>query len=56
MGLLATLTEKYGTEFNASTKLVKIVKALTNAQLFPHTRMAYESVGNSDNIQDAAKT
>jgi len=56
MGLITTLTEKYGATFSASTELVEIVKVLTNAQLFPHTRMAYETDGNSDNIHDVAKT
>jgi len=47
---MAALTEKYGTEFSAAPKPIEIIVALTNAQLYPHTRIAYESAGNSDNI------
>ena len=47
---MAALTEKYGTEFSAAPEPVEIIVALTNAQLFPHTRIAYKSDGNFDNI------
>jgi len=47
---MAAITEKYGTEFNATPQPLEIIIALTNAQLFPHTRIAYESAGNFDNI------
>jgi len=48
---MAALTKKYGTKFSADPKPVEIIIALTNAQLFPHTRIAYERAENFDNIK-----